>query len=158
DTKNVAWKKAVPGKGWSSPVVAGGRVYLTTAAPIKGSDKDLSLRALCLDAKSGKVLWDEEVIRQDGAKAAYIHSKNSHASPTPVVGGGRLYVHFGHQGTGCLDAKTGKVLWTNTSLGYTPVHGSGGSPVLVDDLLVFSRDGATVRELVALDAKTGKVR
>jgi outer membrane protein assembly factor BamB len=142
--------------GWSSPVVAAGKVYLTTAESAAGSD-DLSLRALCLDAGTGKPLWNVEIFRQDAKTAPPIHSKNSHASPTPVVATGRLYVHFGHQGTACLDLE-GKVLWRNRDLGYEPVHGNGGSPVLVDDLLVFSRDGARVREVVALEAATGKVR
>src|SRR5690242_15181094 len=55
--KNVAWKQAIPGAGWSSPVVADGRVYLTTAVP-GDKDKAQSLRALCLDAATGKVIWD----------------------------------------------------------------------------------------------------
>ena len=69
---------------------------------------DHSLRALCLDAKTGKVLWDVEVFRQDGKTAPGIHTKNSHASPTPVVDGDRLYVHFGHMGTACLSATDGR--------------------------------------------------
>jgi outer membrane protein assembly factor BamB len=152
--KNVTWKKAIPGAGWSSPVVSEGRVYLTTAVPGRGR---LSLRALCLDARSGKLLWDREVFRPDPSSAPRIHSKNSHASPTPVARRGRLYVHFGHLGTACLDAD-GKLLWANTSLKYSPVHGSGGSPVLVDDKLVFSVDARRRRSVVALDAKSGKVR
>jgi outer membrane protein assembly factor BamB len=155
-TKNVVWKQDLPGKGWSSPVVAGGKVYLTAAVSVEGNT-DLSLCALCLDAKDGKVLWKEEVFRQDGQSAPRIHTKNSHASPTPIVDGERLYVHFGHQGTACLST-SGKVLWRNRTLRYVPVHGSGGSPVLVDGLLVFSTDGASVREVVALEAKTGEVR
>jgi outer membrane protein assembly factor BamB len=150
------WKQTIPGKGWSSPVVAGGKVYLTTATSIEGGD-DLSLRALCLDARDGKVLWNKEVFRQDASKAPAIHYKNSHASPTPIVAGDRLYVHFGHQGTACLDL-SGEVKWSNRTIRYAPVHGGGGSPVLVDGLLVFSTDGLTVREVVALDAKTGKLK
>ncbi|HEY7315609.1 MAG TPA: PQQ-binding-like beta-propeller repeat protein [Gemmataceae bacterium] len=154
--KNIAWKQAIPGKGWSSPVVAGGRVYLTTAVPRKGSD-DLALEALCLDAANGAILWEKEVFRQDGKKSPRIHSKNSHASPTPLVRDGRLFVHFGHQGTACLDLK-GEVLWKNTSFHYAPVHGNGGSPVLVDDLLVFSCDGGDSRFVVALNVADGRVR
>src|SRR4051794_380244 len=60
DSKNVLWKKPLEGSGWSSPVIVGGKIYLTSAAPVANS-KDLSLRALCLDAKDGKVLWDNEV-------------------------------------------------------------------------------------------------
>jgi outer membrane protein assembly factor BamB len=111
---------------------------------------------LCLDAKKGKILWDKEVFRQDGSKAPGIHRKNSHASPTPLVYGGRLYVHFGHQGTACLDL-TGKVLWKNKSFKYEPVHGNGGSPILVDNALVFSCDGGEEAFVVALNCKTGKV-
>src|SRR5205807_3915193 len=65
--RNVAWKQDVPGEGWSSPVVCAGRVYLTSAVPVaKGATRDVSLRALCLDAKTGKLLWDVEVLRVGG--------------------------------------------------------------------------------------------
>lgn len=156
--KNILWKTPVPGVGWSSPVTAGGKIVLTSAVPVdEPGSKDLSLRTLCLDGRDGKVLWDVEVFRQDGSKAPKIHSKNSHASPTPILDGDRIYVHFGHQGTACLDF-SGKLLWDNRSLGYKPVHGNGGSPILVDDLLIFSIDGGDKRALVALDQATGKVR
>jgi outer membrane protein assembly factor BamB len=154
--KNVVWKQPIPGSGWSSPVVVWGKVYLTTAEEVAGSD-DVSLRALCLDAKDGKALWNVEVFRQDAATAPAIHRKNSHASPTPLVADGRLFVHFGHQGTACLDL-AGRVLWRNRDFRYDPVHGNGGSSVFVDGLLVFSTDGAAVRQVVALDATTGKLR
>ncbi len=108
-TRNVVWKQPIPGKGWSSPIVQDGRIYLTTAVPVAGS-KDQSLQALCLDAATGKQLWQREVFRQDGKKAPAIHRKNSHASPTPLTDGKRLYVHFGHQGTACLDLD-GNVRW-----------------------------------------------
>jgi outer membrane protein assembly factor BamB len=154
-SKNVAWRKAIPGSGWSSPVVVAGKVYLTAAVPVPNRE-DLALSALCLDAKDGKILWNVEVFRQ-GADAPGIHDKNSHASPTPVVKGDRLFVHFGHMGTACLDLK-GKVLWRNRDLEFVPVHGAGGSPIVVDDLLVFSGDGFRVRFVVALETATGKVR
>jgi outer membrane protein assembly factor BamB len=156
--KNVVWKVEVPGKGWSSPVVAGGRVYLTTAVP-QGEEKaaDQSLRALCLDAKTGKTLWNKEVFQQDGRSAPAIHSKNSHASPTPAVEGDRLFVHFGHQGTACLSAKDGSVVWANRELSYQPVHGNGGSPVVDGDRVFVCIDGTDRRSVVALDKGTGKV-
>jgi outer membrane protein assembly factor BamB len=119
--------------------------------------KDQSLQALCLDAKTGKRVWETEAFRQEGATAARIHRKNSHASPTPVTDGERLYVHFGHQGTACLDL-AGKVLWRNRGLNYKPVHGNGGTPILVDDALIFSCDGSDQQFVVALDKRTGKVR
>jgi outer membrane protein assembly factor BamB len=157
-SKNVAWKRAVAGSGWSSPVVGDARVYLTTAVPATTeADADVSLRTLCLSADTGKTLWDTEVFLQQGKKAAKIHGKNSHASPTPLLQDGRLYVHFGHQGTACLDLD-GKVLWRNSSLTYNPVHGNGGSPICVDDLLVYSADGGDTRFVIALDRATGTVR
>jgi outer membrane protein assembly factor BamB len=153
-TKNVAWKQEIPGLGWSSPVIVSGKIYLTTAVGVDGSI-DLSLRALCLDAKDGKILWSKEVFHTEKSKAPEFHSKNSYASPTPIVAGNRLYVHFGHQGTACLDL-TGKVSWRYRDP-YRPVHGAGGSPALVDGLLVFSVDGLSDRHVVALKADTGKV-
>jgi len=158
--KNVAWKQEIPGKGWSSPVILDGRIYLTTAVPVDGSTtKDLSLRALCVNAKTGKIIWDVEALKEDGSKAPNIQSKNSHASPTPIVDAKekRLYVHFGHMGSACLDLE-GKVQWTQTDLHYAPVHGNGGSPVLADGLLVYSIDGSDKQCVVALEAATGKVK
>lgn len=154
-TQNVVWTQAIPGKGWSSPVVVAGRIYLTTSVPVPNS-KDQLLEALCLDAETGKVLWEKEVFRQDGAKAPRIHGKNSHASPTALVRDQKLFVHYGHQGTACLDLD-GKVLWKNADLSYSPVHGNGGSPILVDNALVFSGDGSNKQFVVALDVNTGKV-
>ena len=153
-TKNVAWKQAIPGKGWSSPIIHQGKIYLTSAEPQAGS-KDQSLVALCLDAETGKILWKTEVFRQDGAKAPKIHNKNSHASPTPITDGQRVYVHFGHQGTAALDF-AGNVLWRSTEHRYGPVHGNGGSPILVDGRLVYSADGGSTQFVIALDAATGK--
>jgi outer membrane protein assembly factor BamB len=86
-----------------------------------------------------------------------MHSKNSPASATPVVTADRLYVHFGHMGTAALDL-SGKVLWRQTSVTYPPVHGNGGSPVLVGGLLVFNCDGAKDPFVAALDAGSGEVR
>ena len=154
-TENVAWKTRVPGRGWSSPVLAGGRLYLTTAV---GADAgDVSLRALCLDTSDGRILWDVEVLRPESQATKQVHTKNSLASSTPVVQDGRLYVHFGHMGTAALDLN-GEVLWRQQDIGYKPVHGNGGSPALVDDLLVFSCDAAQDPFVVALEQATGKAR
>jgi outer membrane protein assembly factor BamB len=152
-TKNVAWVQPIPGKGWSSPIVQDGRIYLTSAVPIADT-MDLSPQAICLDADSGEQIWKTEVFRH--AANAKIHTKNSHASPTPITDGKRLYVHFGHQGTACLDL-TGKILWRNTDLRYNPVHGNGGSPILAGDRLVFSVDGSDQQFVCALDTADGKL-
>jgi outer membrane protein assembly factor BamB len=157
-TKNVVWKQAIPGKGWSSPIIQDGRIYLTTAVPVEGGKaRDQSLRALCLDAANGKLCWQTEVFQQDGKKAPGIHTKNSHASPTPLTDGRHLYVHFGHQGTACLDLD-GNVVWRSTEVRYAPVHGNGGTPVLVDGRLVFAADGGDQQFAVALNPATGKVQ
>jgi len=157
--KNVQWKVPVDGSGWSSPVAADDRIYLTTAVKVgQGADADVSLRALGLDAATGQVLWSREVFLQHGGAATRHHNKNSLASPTPVFSKGRLYVHFGHLGTACLDATDGKVLWSTQAHAYSPVHGNGGSPVLCDGLLIFSADGANSTAVLALDQRNGKLK
>lgn len=147
------YKVPVPGKGWSSPVVSGGTVYLTSAIPAPGT-KTLELTVLAYDLASGKETWRTGVFREE-ASAPRIHAKNSHASPTPIVSGDRLFVHFGHMGTAALDTG-GKIIWKTPGLYAKPVHGNGGSPVLVGGLLVFSCDAIDLQEVVALSAETGK--
>ncbi len=157
-TSHIAWKAAVAGVGWSSPVVIGDRIYLTSALPIGGVEDpkaDRSLHALALDAATGKPVWDVEVFT---ATSPRMHRKNSHASPTPVYEEGKLYVHFGHLGTACLDAATGKSIWSTQEFAYSPVHGAGSSPVLFEDLLIFSADAETDPKVIALDKTTGKQR
>jgi len=155
-TENIAWKQEVPGTGWSSPVIVDGRIYLTTAVEQADAGK-ISLRTLCLDAASGRVIWNVETIQPAAEDAKVMHQKNSLASPTAIVHGDRVYVHYGHMGTAALDL-AGKVLWRQTEIKYNPTHGNGGSPAVVDDLLVFSCDGAENPFLVALDRASGQVR
>ena len=157
ESQNVVWRQAVPGQGWSSPVVNDGTVFITTAVSSATASNDLSLRLLAFSETTGELLNDVEVFQQRGDTAPQIHRKNSHASPTPLIHGNRIYVHFGHQGTACLDTQ-GKILWRNRSLAYEPVHGNGGSPILVGDALIFSCDGGSDPFIVALDAATGEVR
>ena len=159
--KNVVWKSASPGSGWSSPVVAGERIYLTSAVPVGAEDSptaDRSLRVIAINAADGTLIWNEEVFFQKGADAPKIHKKNSHASPTVVIKDGQLFAHFGHMGTACLDATSGSVLWKNAEFNYVPVHGNGGSPEVADDLVIFNADAATNPVVIALDRKSGQVR
>ncbi len=156
-TQNVVWKEAIPGEGWSSPVVSEGTIYLTAAVPDEGESKDYSLRLLSFNAKTGEQLGSVEIFRQDGATAPKIHNKNSHASPTPIIEGDRIYVHFGHQGTACV-GRDGRILWQTRELAYAPVHGNGGTPIIVDDLLIFSCDGAQDPFVVGMEKATGNVR
>ena len=151
ETKNVAWKVPVPGRGWSSPVVAGGRVWLTSATNVQ---RDTSLRLMAFEAETGKPALDVEVFRVRGTDL--LNPKNSHASPTPIVDGDRVYVHFGAQGTAAVST-SGTVLW-KTRLQYESQHGNGGSPELAGDVLVINCDGFDQAFVAALDKNTGKVR
>jgi outer membrane protein assembly factor BamB len=150
ESKNIIWKTAVPGLGWSSPVVAGGRVWLTTAT----GERDVSLRALAFDAETGKELVNVEVFRLKNARD--INPKNSWASPTPILDGDRVFVHFGADGTAALSS-SGEVVW-KTKFPYQSQHGAGGSPVVFGDLLIFSCDGSDTAFVIALDKHTGKTR
>lgn len=152
DSKNVVWKVPVPGLGWSSPVLGDGKVYLTTAVK---QGAGLSLRAMALDSTTGKTIWDREIRAVD--KAPSIHTKNSHASPTPILKDNSVFVHFGTLGTARLSAKDGAIQWLCTELVYPPLHGSGGSPVLHDGKLAIVCDGSKEPFVAALDAETGKV-
>jgi outer membrane protein assembly factor BamB len=150
ESRHIVWKTPVPGLGWSSPVVAGGRVWVTTGVKDRGG----SLRALAYDVETGREVVNVEVFRTRSADAT--NPKNSRASPTPIVEGDRVYVHFGADGTAGLTTG-GEIVW-KARFEYDSQHGSGGSPVLYGDLLIFSCDGADQAFTVALDKKTGKVR
>jgi outer membrane protein assembly factor BamB len=133
-------------------VIVDGKVFLTTAVP---NGEGLSLRAMALDDKSGKVIWDREIRAVD--KAPSIHKKNSHASPTPIVHDGAVFVHFGTLGTARLNASNGEIKWLCNEIVYPPHHGSGGSPVLYDGKLAIVCDGSSDPFVVAVDAETGKI-
>jgi outer membrane protein assembly factor BamB len=160
DTRNVTWKVPVPGVGWSSPVIAGGLVWLTTAVSAEGTGRGrgpVSLRALAFDAATGATRVDVEVFRIPADPL--LNPKNSYASPTPIVDGDRIYVHFGADGTAALTT-TGEIAW-KTRLRYESQHGNGGTPVLYQDLLIVVCDGnggPGDAFVVALDVKTGKQR
>jgi outer membrane protein assembly factor BamB len=150
ETKNVRWKTAIPGRGWSSPVIHGDRVWLTTA-----TEEGRSLRAIAVDVNTGAIQQDVEIFRLKSPKL--MNPKNSFASPTPVVDGDRVYLHFGAYGTACI-TQSGEIVW-KTKLDYdNGQHGPGGSPVIYDDLLIVCCDGLDQQFVVALDKATGKVR
>lgn len=150
ESKNVKWKAAIPGRGWSSPSIQGDHIWLTTA-----TEEGKSLRAITVDLKTGAILQNVEVFRLKSA--GQINAKNSQASPTPVLEADRVYLHFGANGTACL-TQSGEMIW-KTRLDYdNGQHGSGGSPVIYDDLLIVSCDGQNTQYVVALDKATGKVR
>ena len=142
--ENVAWKTPVPGEGWSSPVVWGERIFLTTA-----TGNGASCHVLCLDRGSGRVLWDAKVFDQETSRK---ESKNSYASPTPVTDGRRVYAVFAAGGIAALDFE-GKVAWTNRKNRYYSRHGMGVSPILYRDLLVLPFDWS--REATGEEERVG---
>ena len=150
ETEHVRWKTALPGEGWSSPVIAGKEAWMTTAV-----DDGKSLRALCCDLETGRLLRDVEVFQNETVPPK--HQRNSYASPTPIVDGDRLYVHFGAMGTACLSTKDGRKLWENRELKVDHQNGPGGSPALAKDKLLIACDGMDAQYEVALDKMTGKV-
>ncbi|MGQ0733159.1 MAG: outer membrane protein assembly factor BamB family protein [Acidobacteriota bacterium] len=158
ESKNVLWKTPVPGAGWSSPVVGGGRVWLTSSVEERSGSRGrptVLLRTLAFDVETGRQLVDVEVFRLERPRA--LNEKNTFASPTPVLDGDRVYVHFGADGTAALSS-SGEVLW-RTRLPYESQHGAGGSPALFGDLLIISCDGNDVEAfVVALDTRTGRER
>ena len=150
ETENVKWKTPIPHRGWSTPVVLDGRIWLTTAA-LDGRD----FFAVCVDAQTGQVRSSEKVFHADDPEPLG-NNVNCYASPSPVIEAGRVYVHFGSYGTACLDADTGKVLWERRDLPCRHFRGPGSSPILLEDLLVLTFDGVDVQYLAALDKKTGR--
>jgi len=165
ETENIVWKAAVPGCGRSSPVLLGDRIWLTTAVARGMQQKrvgpdemqvadHVSLRALSLDRADGKCLWEATLFEVDKPPPA--HVLNSFATPTPVVEPGRLYCDFGAMGTACVDAASGKVLWTQR-LAIDHMVGPGSSPILYKNLLILVRDGCDEQYVVALDKNTGQV-
>lgn len=162
-TENIAWRTPVPGESWSSPVIWEDRVFLTTA-----TEDGTSCRVLAIDRKSGTVLWDREVFRQDLRRK---EDRNSYATPTPATDGERIYVCFGDGSFAAVDWD-GNVVWTNRAYPFYGQHGLGTSPVLHDGLLIMARDGSSDGEdkklgwqtpwdqsyVLALDAKTGQER
>ncbi len=150
ETDNIKWKTEIPLRGWSTPVVMGGQVWLTTAT-LDGH----SFFAVCLDANTGKILFNKELFHCD-APEPLGNAVNCYASPSPAIEAGRVYIHFGSYGTTCLDTTTFKVLWQRTDLPCRHYRGPSSSPVLFENLLIVTMDGVDVQYLLALDKKTGK--
>jgi len=132
-SSHVAWKTALPGEGWSSPIVWGDRIFVTSA-----TEGGRSCHVLCLDASSGTIAWDQKVFDQEAGRK---EGKNSYATPTPCTDGTRVYAVFGGGGAAALDFD-GKLLWTNLDVKFYSRHGLGASPIVVDGLLVMPYDGS----------------
>lgn len=150
ETENIKWKTAIPYKGWSTPVVMNGQVWLTTATE-DGHD----FFVICVEAATGKILFNEKLFHSDNPEPLG-NSVNCYGSPSPTIEPGRVYVHFGSYGTACLDTKTFKVLWQRTDLPCRHYRGPASSLILFENLLILTMDGVDVQYHMALDKKNGK--
>ncbi len=145
----VRWKTAIHGKAWSSPVIWGSQIWLTTA-----NEEGTELSVVCVDKESGKLVRDQILFRVETPQ--FCHKFNSYASPTPVIEEGRIYVTFGSPGTACIDTTTGTKIWERTDFVCNHFRAAGSSPVLWNNLLIMNFDGSDHQFVVALDKATGK--
>ena len=173
ESEHVRWKTPIPGRGWSSPVVLGDRIWLTTAVETPGTPEQsraaldqigmsvpspylagrVVLKAIEVDCETGGIVRDVTLL--DVARPPIICSTNSYASPTPVLEPGRLYCDFGTMGTVCLNTATGKVVWSR-HLEIEHQVGPGSSPLVHGDLLILARDGCDRQYVTALDKHSGQ--
>jgi outer membrane protein assembly factor BamB len=149
--KNVRWKTAIAGRGWSTPVIWGEQIWLTTA-----TSDGKELYALCLNKEDGQVTQRIKVFEVE--KPETIHELNSHASPSPVIEAGRVYLHFGTHGTAAINTETGIILWKRADLNVSHSVGPGSSPVLSGKLLILTFDGTDSQYITALDTADGETR
>ena len=149
DSKNVAWKTAIHGKAWSSPVIAGNQIWMTTA-PQDGK----KMYGVCVNRGTGKIIHDLVIFKNE--KPYFCHESNSYATPTPVIDGDRVYLHFGRYGTACLGRQSGKTIWSRRDLECDHFRAPGSSPIVHGNLLVAAYDGVDVQYMVAMNKMTGK--
>jgi len=173
EKENVTWRRDIPGKGHSSPVIAGNEIWMTAAHetpedPKKAKERlkkntgsqplillsQVDLHAVCIDKQSGKILKDVKLMTDN--EPQWVHHWNSYASPSPIIDDKNLYCHFGSYGTAALERSTGKVLWTNQKIKVMHENGPGSTPVLFENLLILHFDGSDQQFVVALDKDTGK--
>lgn len=150
DNSVIQWKKEIHDKGHSSPVVYGNQVWITTG---KADGKELY--AVCLDFKTGEILFDIKVFTPDEVDEK--HPLNTYATPTPCIEKGFVYVHYGNAGTACINSSDGSIVWKNSEFRCKFVQGAASSPVLYKNLVILHYEGVDVRYLVALDKTTGKM-
>jgi outer membrane protein assembly factor BamB len=150
ETENIKWKTEIPFRGWSTPVVMGGQVWVTTATE-DGHD----FFAICVDAETGKIISNQKLFHADNPEPLG-NNVNAYATPSPVIEPGRVYVHFGSYGTACLDTATQKVIWKREDIPCRHFRGPSSSPVIFENLLILTLDGIDLQYTIALDKQTGK--
>jgi len=151
EQKNVTWKTPIHDRGWSSPIIQNGKVWLTTA-----TEDGKQLFAMAVNAESGAVLYDRQLFTVEDPQFA--HKFNSYASPTPVADDERVYITFGSPGTACLDGETGNVIWERKDIECNHFRGAGSSPILYNNLIFMNFDGSDHQFIIALDKATGETK
>ncbi len=150
ETENIIWKTPLPERGWSTPAIMDGKIWLTTAS-LDG--KEFFVHSV--DAATGQIRLNQKLF--DCAEPEPLGNKvNCYATPSPALEPGRAYLHFGTYGTACLDTATGKILWQRQDLPCRHYRGPSSSPVLFENLVILTFDGADLQYLVALDKRTGR--
>ncbi|MFN7138012.1 MAG: PQQ-binding-like beta-propeller repeat protein [Limisphaerales bacterium] len=149
EQKNIEWETAIPGRAWSSPVIRGNQIWMTTA-----SENGQELSVICLDFQSGKVLHNKKIF--DVEAPQYAHRFNTYGSPTPVIEQGRLYVSWGSPGLACIDTETAEVIWQRRDFVCNHYRGAGSSVYIYGNLLINNFDGSDFQYVVGLDKLTGK--
>jgi len=176
ETENISWSREIPGKGWSSPVISNGKVWLTTAVEVEATEAErvkllagieprkvkstrvasaIEVDLIKVDLATGVI--EEKIVLLRDSHPDSIHKLNSYASPTPVIDGSLIYCDFGSFGTIAVERQSGKVKW---ECQFEIIHsvGPGSSPMIAGDLLILVRDGVDTQYVIALDKKTGETR
>lgn len=152
EMQNVRWKTAIHGKGWSSPVIWGSQIWMTSA-----TEDGRQMFGICVDRNSGQVLFDK-LLFENPKPEPLGNDVNGYGSPTPVIEDGRVYIHFGSYGTTCIDTNTIKPIWTRKDLPCRHYRGPSSSPIVYENLLILTQDGIDLQYTVALDKRSGETK
>jgi outer membrane protein assembly factor BamB len=149
ESTNVKWKTEIHGRGWSTPVVTGDQIWVTTA-----TEDGKKMYAVCVSKESGKILHDILVLENE--KVKWKNEMNTYATPSPVASDGYVYAEFGPYGTVCIEAKSGRIVWKRTDISTENIpHGPASSPIIYKNLLILHHDAAESHKITALNKKTG---
>lgn len=149
ETQNILWKTPIDGLGWSSPVVWGDRIWLTTADP-----DGKRMFVVCVDRQTGRVLHNKLVFENENPR--FRHPTNSYASCTPALEENAVYVHFGSYGTARIDPQSCEIVWARRDLPCNHWRAPGSSPIIDGDALFVAYDGYDLQYIVALNKHTGE--
>ncbi|MCA9448615.1 MAG: PQQ-binding-like beta-propeller repeat protein [Candidatus Omnitrophica bacterium] len=150
ESENVVWKTPIPLKGWSTPVIWGDKIWLTTA-----TEDGHEMYAICVDKNTGEILHNRKLYYNE-APEPLGNDVNCYAAPSPVIEEGRVYIHFGSYGTACLNSESGETIWETRDYPCRHYRGPGSSPYLYEDKLILTFDGIDYQYVVALNKETGE--